>query len=133
MSLRRRHGVQLAFINLTPLIDVCLMLVVFFVLCLTTSQAAPRALPVTLPEAASATAPVVATLEVVVQKDGALTIGGAPLSLLELGARAHGQARASILADRDCTHGRVVDVVDVLRRAGVVDVYFATAKPLQDW
>jgi len=133
MTLRRRHGVQLAFINLTPLIDVCLMLVVFFVLCLTTSQSAPRSLPVTLPEAASASAPVVTTLEVVVQKDGALSIGGAPVTLAELGARAQSQARASILADRDCTHGRVVDVVDVLRRAGVTDVYFATAKPLQDW
>jgi len=133
MTLRRRHGVQLAFINLTPLLDVCLMLVVFFVLCLTTSQSAPRSLPVTLPEAASAAAPVVATLEIVVQKDGALSIGGAPVSLPELAARAHGQARASILADRDCTHGRVVDVVDILRRAGVTDVYFATTTPLQNW
>jgi len=133
MSLRRRHGVQLAFINLTPLIDVCLMLVVFFVLCLTTSQSAPRSLPVTLPEAASATAAAISTLEVVVQKDGALSIGGVPVTLEELAAKARGQARASILADRDCTHGRVVDVVDVLRRSGVADVYFATAQPLQDW
>jgi biopolymer transport protein ExbD len=140
MSLKRRHGVHNAFINLTPMIDMSLMLVVFFVLCLTTSQAAVRALPVTLPEAASSTAATTTELEVVMQPGGELSVDGKPITLGQLAALAQGRSRAALLADRDCRHGQVVDVVDVLRHAGITDVYFATAKPtagagaaLQDW
>jgi biopolymer transport protein ExbD len=133
VTLRRRHGFHNAFINLTPLIDMSLMLVVFFVLCLTTSQAAVRAMPVTLPEAGTAEGAKEATLEVAVDRAGAVTVDGKAIELPALEQRAHGIARASLLADRDAKHGRVVEVVDALRRAGVKDVYYATTKPLKDW
>jgi biopolymer transport protein ExbD len=133
VSLRRRHGFHQAYINLTPLIDMSLMLVVFFVLCLTTSQAAVRAMPVTLPESGTADQPRPQELEVAVDRAGAVSLGGRPITLAELEKAAAGVAQASLLADRDCTHGRVVEVVDALRRAGVKDVYYATTKPLKDW
>jgi biopolymer transport protein ExbD len=122
-----------AFINLTPLIDMSLMLVVFFVLCLTTSQAAVRAMPVTLPESGTAEGAKEATLEVAVDRAGEVSVDGKAIDLPTLQQRAVGISRASLLADRDAKHGRVVEVVDALRRAGVKDVYYATTKPLKDW
>ncbi len=133
MSLRRRHGFHGAFINLTPLIDMSLMLVVFFVLCLTTSQASIRAMPVTLPEAGTAEGAKSASLEVAVDKSGAITIEGKAVQIAELQQLAAHAGRASVLADKDARHGRVVEVVDALRRAGVKDVYYATTAPLKDW
>lgn len=133
MSLRRRHSFHGAFINLTPLIDMSLMLVVFFVLALTTSHAAVRAMPVTLPESGTAEGAQPSTIEVAVDRGGAVSIDGKSVDLPTLERAAAGAARASLLADREARHGRVVEVVDALRRAGVKDVYYATTKPLQDW
>ncbi len=133
MSLRRRHGFHQAWINLTPLIDMAMMLVVFFVLCLTTSQAAMRAVAVTLPEAGKAQAAPAATLEVVVDRAGRISVDGRPVALAELAALAKGRPRAALLADKDARHGAVVEVVEALRAAGVAEVYYATARPLQDW
>jgi biopolymer transport protein ExbD len=113
-----------------------LMLVVFFVLCLTTSQAAMRVVPVTLPEAGSAESARTASLEVAVDRSGAVTVEGRPVQLADLGALATGVMRVSLLADTEARHGRVVEVVDALRRAGVKDIYYATAEPakaLKDW
>ncbi len=133
MSLRRRHGFHQAWINLTPLIDMAMMLVVFFVLGMTTSQASLRAVAVTLPEAGKAQAPSAATLEVVIDSAGRISVDDKPLSLAELGRLAHGRTRASLLADKDARHGSVVAVVEALREAGVVEVYYATVRPLSDW
>jgi biopolymer transport protein ExbD len=134
MSLRRRHGLHGTGINLTPLIDMSLMLVVFFVLCLTTSQEAMRALMVSLPRAGSADAARTGTLEVVVERGGGLSIERAPITIEELSRRAAGCASVTVAADQDAKHGRVVEVVDCVRRAGVNEVYYAaTAPPIQDW
>ena len=133
MSLRRRHGFHGAFINLTPLIDMSLMLVVFFVLCLTTSQASIRAMPVTLPEAGTAEGAKPASLEVAISASGAITIDGKTVQIADLQQLAAHAGRASLLADKDARHGRVVEVVDALRRAGVKDVFYATTAPLKDW
>lgn len=133
MSLRRRHGFHQAFINLTPLIDMAMMLVVFFVLCLSTSSTALRALSVSLPQAARTDAPPPSGLEVVVDRAGRIEVDHVVLTLAQLQAKAQGSHRASLLADRDCRHGAVVDVVEALRAAGVTDVYYATAAPPADW
>jgi biopolymer transport protein ExbD len=132
MSLRRRHGFQSTFINLTPLIDMSLMLVVFFVLCLTTSNAAMRSMLVTLPAAGSADAPKREALEIAIDRGGAITVDHRAAAIEDLPRLAANASSVSLLADKDARHGRVVEVVDALRRCGVHDIYYATAAPIQD-
>jgi biopolymer transport protein ExbD len=140
VSLRRRHSLQLAFINLTPLIDMAMMLVVFFVLGLTTSAASVTAVPVSLPRAGSADAAVGAELQVVVERGGTVRVDGRVVELAELQRLCQGRHRAVLLADRDSRHGRVVDVIEALRAGGIEEVSYATSNapstgghPLQDW
>ncbi|MBA2479395.1 MAG: biopolymer transporter ExbD [Planctomycetes bacterium] len=132
MTLRRRHGLQSTYINLTPLIDMCLVLVVFFVLCLTTSNAAMRSMLVTLPAAGSADAPRLEALEIAIDRSGAISVDRKPTTLDELSRLAARAPSVSLLADKEARHGRVVEVVDALRRCGVRDIYYATAAPLED-
>ncbi|MBX3275678.1 MAG: biopolymer transporter ExbD [Sandaracinaceae bacterium] len=71
-------------------------------------------------------------LSVLVHRDGRVEIDGRAVALdaVEARARAHvaavgDAARAVIAADRRVAHGRVVDVVDRLRRAGIARISFA--------
>lgn len=129
--LRRRHSRQPGALDFTSLVDIALVLVVFFVL--TSQTIEMRSLPVALPAAGTADAAATAPLEVVVDAGGALTCRGRPLQLKELAAQVGGATRATVLADTQARHGRVVEVVDALRHAGVAEVYFATKTRVEDW
>ncbi|MBA3710419.1 MAG: biopolymer transporter ExbD [Planctomycetes bacterium] len=132
MTLRRRHGFHSTFINLTPLIDMSLMLVVFFVLCLTTSNAAMRSMQVTLPQAGNADAARRESLEITIDRSGAITVEKRSATIADLPRLAAKATSVSLLADKECRHGTVVEVVDALRRCGVTDIYYATAAPPED-
>ena len=135
MSLRRRHGMGSLAINLTPLIDLSLMLAVFFILCLCTTAAGVRALPVSLPQSKSGdpARDDPGTLEVAVDAHGAVSVDGRRVDLAALPALVRSGQRVALLADKDARHGEVVAVVDALRRAGATDIYYATQPALQDW
>ena len=74
------------------------------------------------------------TLNVVVAAGGAVTIDGRPVKTDdELADRAHEavrkspDARAVIAADRRVPYGRVIAVMDALKRGGVAKISFAVA------
>ncbi len=129
--LRRRHRRERGALDFTSLVDVALVLVVFFLL---SAQAGGlRSLPVVLPQAGSATTERVASLELLIDRGGALTAQGRRLELAELAGVIGHAGRIVIAADAEARHGRVVEVVDALRRAGAREIYFATAPAVQDW
>jgi biopolymer transport protein ExbD len=135
--LRRRHDRRPGGLDFTSLVDIALVLVVFFLL---TAQArSVRLLPVSLPRTAGvADAPLApGTLELTIAADGGLTCRGRPLRLADLPALAQGASHAVLYADAAARHGRVVAVIDALRRAGVSEVDDATSlagpPPLQRW
>ena len=131
---RRRSGALASAIELTPLIDVVLLLLIFFMV--STAFLRQRAIAVALPEAATASPAAArpAPLEVEVGTGGETLVAGRPLAnpggLLEALAAEHAAGRPLLLAaDRDARHHAVVRVLDAARRAGFVDVQLAARLP----
>jgi biopolymer transport protein ExbD len=114
---------MIAGINVTPLVDVVLVLLV--VLMVTATYIASRAIPVDLPRAASGEA-TSAPVAVSVDSGGTLYLDGARVAEDELRARlraAHRrnkELRAVIAADGAVPHRRVVHVIDLLRQEQIV-------------
>ena len=131
MALRRRHGGQRTALDFTALVDIALVLVVYFVLA---SQAAQsRDLPVSLPQAGTGAKPASGTLDLVIEAGGAMTLKGKPLEVADLGKVVQGQPKVTLLADKQAKHGRVIEVVDALRKLGVQEIYYATAAGVEEW
>ena len=111
---------EITGINVTPLVDIMLVLLIIFMVATTLDK--PGAVGVDLPKASTATDALPSTLSVVVGKDGALTLDGRVATLDAIEAAAHGaapDAQALISADKGVAYDRVVGVVDRVRRGGV--------------
>lgn len=118
-----------ADINIVPLVDVILVLLVIFIV---TAPLITQAVKVDLPDAESQPAdsrvqPVVVTIEA----DGRLLWAGSPLTLAELEQRARGLAarpdvELHIEADRAVAYDAVAQVLAAAARAGVERIGFVT-------
>ncbi len=110
-------------INVTPLVDVVLVLLIIFMV--TASYIVREAIEVDLPRAANAGEATGTTLAVVLTKDGGIYVDGVKRSEQELAQRAREavgrdkETRAIISADRAALHGAVVRVIDVVKGEGV--------------
>ena len=125
----RRHRREPS-INLAPLVDIVFLLVIFFMV--TSTFITPETgLPVDLPQAVSGEARPAGAPVVAVAADGTAYWKGKSLADDELlgklrGALAKDQVGTVILrADRKTPHGRVVQVLDIIRRAGAKRVAIA--------
>jgi len=118
-----------ADINIVPLVDVILVLLVIFII---TAPLITQAVKVDLPDAESQPVdsqvqPVVVTIEA----DGRLHWAGNPLTLTELEQRARQlaaqpDAELYIEADRAVTYDTVAQVLAAATRAGVARIGFIT-------
>lgn len=123
-------------INVTPLVDIMLVLLIIFMLTSTTiaEMDRPDVIDVDLPTAASAESTARPPLSVVIKRDGALMLDGAVTTAGALKARvkqrlAGEQGLTAVLsADQSVPHGQVVGVIDALRLMGVKDVAVNTRK-----
>jgi biopolymer transport protein ExbD len=121
----------IAGINVTPLVDV--MLVLLIILLVTAKQITSQAVPLDLSKTAGpAQAEVV--LSVVLAADGTMQLDGRSVAnddaLLPLATSARargGDVRAVIQADRAVPHGRVIHVLDLLKQAHVDKIAFGRA------
>jgi biopolymer transport protein ExbD len=137
MALRRRHGRHHALLfttvlPITPLIDVALMLVVFFLMV----QSAPehQVLPVVLPKAATGQQSQQESADVSIDRSGKITFANQQVTLAQLKTALAKAPSVTVHADNDASHGRVIAVVDALRQAGVGKVYYASlAGSPTDW
>jgi biopolymer transport protein ExbD len=136
MAFDAGHGSEpTASINVTPLVDVVLVLLV--VLMVTASTAVSEALPLDLPKASASNSPEPTLLRVGISADGRLSLDGAapgePVTLeavrarASLAARSDAGARAAIAADGNARHQRVIEVMDALRKGGVTRLAVQTA------
>lgn len=129
---RRRSNVVL---NLTPLIDIVFLLLVFFML--TAHFIEDEAIDITLPKAKSS-----ATIEekdeyveVVLTPDGDLLIGGEPVTKEDLeetlrGAlHAPGKRFVRLRGDQESNFGMAVHVIDAARSAGAESMDILTERP----
>lgn len=111
-------------INVTPLVDVSLVLLIIF---LVTSAIIVRAtvINVDLPQAATAGEELPDSVSIVLTADRTLLLDGEPVTLEELRPRLEARAaevpelRALIAADRGLPYGEIMDIVDEVRLAGL--------------
>lgn len=118
----RRRGI-IAEINVTPLVDIMLVLLIIFML--TANLIARQAIEIELPKASQSTSLNPTTLAVTITRDGALYLNGKATTPDGLrGAVRDAVAKdpktqAVISGDKSVSHGRVVWVLDVVKSLGV--------------
>jgi biopolymer transport protein TolR len=124
-------GGMISGINVTPLVDVALVLLIIFLVTARMVVAPNAALKLTLPTASSGEQ-VTPVFAVTLTKDGLTRINGQPVSAdAEFLSRArtehqgHPDLRAVIQADGEVHHARVVKTMDLLSQAGVTQIAFA--------
>jgi biopolymer transport protein ExbD len=127
-----RRGAIIEGINVTPLVDIMLVLLVIFIV--TAKLVVTPGVPIDLP-AASQSEALQIVLAVNVPASGPLTVDGAPVDNAGLAARVRAVlardrgARAVIQADRAVPHGRVMEVLDTIKAAGLARVAFGAVRP----
>ena len=126
-------------INVTPMVDIMLVLLIIFIV--TAKIVVAPAVPMDLPEA-SHTEQVQVVLSVTVPAVGVTLVNGEPATtpaeLTRLAAAAHARdpdLRAVIHADGGVPHRRVLQTLDALKDGGLVRVAFGAdeAPPAATW
>ena len=134
-----RHARRLdVSINLTPLIDVVFLLLIFFMV--STSFSELTQLTVNLPEADGASAPDEIGLVVVIDSAGNVTVGGDPVPneaegvyrALEAAANGNFDLPVTLSADAMTPHQYVVMVLDVASLLGLQRVTIATESMINE-
>jgi biopolymer transport protein TolR len=111
-------------INVTPLVDIVLVLLIIFMM--TASYIITPAIKVELPKAVSADSVVQSMLALVLTREGDLFLNNAKASDDELRAfirkekSENKELEAVIAADASVRHGRVVQLIDLIKSEGVV-------------
>ena len=113
----------IAGINVTPLVDIVLVLLIIFML---TSQFTTRhQILVELPRAASGESEVEKTLTFQVERDGTYLLDNRDATLEQIGAKIrrriekNPELRAVIAADKKVEYRRVVDLIDTIKSNGL--------------
>jgi biopolymer transport protein ExbD len=118
----RRRG-MITDINVTPLVDIMLVLLIIFML--TAHLIARQALEIELPHASQSTAPPPTTLAIALKADGAIFLNDKPVTPDALRAAIKDavardpKSQAIIAGDKRVSHGRVVWVLDTVRSLGI--------------
>lgn len=131
MKLRRRPP-RKARIEIIPMIDTVFFLLVFFMMA-SLSMTVHGGIPVNLPKAARAEA-ARGPVTISIGRDGVVYLEREPIEPAQLTARLRKRAQAEpdvaavIEADTDVRHGRVVDVMDAARVAGIGKLAIAVTR-----
>ena len=129
---QRGRGAIIEGINVTPLVDIVLVLLIIFIV--TAKIVVAPAVPLDLPKAAQSEE-LQTIFSVAIPKDGSMLVDGAPVDengLLDKARSAlarDAELRAVIQADGDVPHRRVIAVLDQLKEAGLARVAFGVVKP----
>ena len=126
-------------INVTPLVDIMLVLLIIFMVA--SSYIVQNSIEVDLPKAATGGETLDTTLSVVVKADGSLFLDGEPATEALIikrcekvladakvendrnkaaGSKKRNEPQAIIAADKNVSHGRVIQLIDLVRKNGVI-------------
>jgi biopolymer transport protein TolR len=126
----------LADINVTPLVDVMLVLLIIFMI------AAPmlhQGIEVALPKAQATNLPMRMEdpLVVSINRTGAIFVKETPVEIeglveqLKQQIASRGDDTVFLKGDREVPYGRVIEVLDILHRGGIVHVGMVTDRPTE--
>ena len=133
MRIRDTEGSEEFSLNLTPMIDVVFLLLIFFMVA-TTFLDPEREIDIDLPEAESGEASETVPDELVINvlKDGGLVLSGQPVdmeglrSALERAARSDPDTPVTIRGDREALHEAIVGVMDACGAQGLTNLAIGT-------
>lgn len=129
MRAKGRRNAGLQGINVTPMVDIMLVLLVIYIVA---SELGQGQVPVQLPHAQNAAQPSpAAPLKIGLDREGQLLFQGEALrdeALLERLAQLPKAARKQVLlhADTHTPHGKVIQAMTLLQKAGIEELQFAT-------
>ena len=118
----RRRGI-IAEINVTPLVDIMLVLLIIFML--TAHLIAKQAIEVELPRASNATTMKPTTIAITLTSDGKIYLNDKPVTAADLrnqvaaAVAKDAKTQVVISGDKAVSHGRVVWVLDLVKSLGV--------------
>lgn len=117
-------------LELTPLIDVVFLLLIFFMVS-TSFVDFPRKMDIALPTSkASSESPILKNFEIEMTKDRTIYLDGKKVTLTSLEQllvkiKKTGDRKALIRADKDIPYGEVVQVMGLLQAAEILDISVA--------
>ena len=120
-------------INMTPFIDVMLVLLVIFIV---TAPLIGSSLPLDLPRSdAAGASQAPASVALAIDRDGRLYIGDQPIEPAQLVERVREAARrdptteVQLRADRNVPYGRVAELIGWVQQAGLTRIGFVAEAP----
>jgi biopolymer transport protein ExbD len=132
LSRRDKIGTSLSEINVTPFIDVMLVLLVIFMV---TAPMMQSGIGVNLPQAETESAPAEEGLTITITKDRFIHLESSVINinLLERRIQEYFAGKTKkivfIAGDEGISYGFFVDVVDAIRKAGVEKIGLLTEQP----
>jgi biopolymer transport protein TolR len=128
-----RNGSQISQINVTPLVDVMLVLLVIFMV---TAPIIQQGVQINLPQAqAGAVASDEEPLVVSITQNGRLYLNDNPISASELGKKLRAVRQINkdkevyLRADQNVRYGVVMSAIEEIKKAGIVKLGMVTRPP----
>jgi biopolymer transport protein ExbD len=124
-----QEDTEITGINVTPLVDVMLVLLIVFMV--TSTYIVQQSIQVQLPKADSGeNTPKTKNFAFVIDKSGVIFLDGKAMKIEEIAAKIQAsktaepnvQFQALVAADKDTPHGFVVGLIDAVRRQGITDL-----------
>ncbi len=131
MKLRDVRSHKVPDLNIIPMIDIMFFLLVFFMLS-TMYMVDLKTIPVKLPQAQNASTDTSTTFAVTMKADGSVYLGDAQTDINSLVMQARMEQKNNpsfavvIRAEKELEYGRVIELVDKLKGAGVSRFGLAT-------
>lgn len=138
MIIRRSNAEEAPNIDLTPVIDMVFMLLIFFLVA-TTFHQAEREMQIALPEARAA-GPIALTLrEIVINVDaaGRVIVSGREMSheslsaMIAEAAKNNPEQKVTVRGDRNTAYAAIVRVLDICKGSGIQQPYLDTVLSLE--
>jgi len=130
MNLKPRKR-RLVKIELTPLIDVVFLLLIFFMVS-TTFISFNKQMDIELPQADTANNSISQNVVITILKSGEIYLQNQPVSISEMFEKVKGVFKkiknriVVINADKNVEHGKVVKVMDIVKKAGAKELAIGT-------
>ncbi len=131
---RKEIGTSLSEINVTPFVDVMLVLLIIFMV---TAPMMQSGIGVNLPQAETNSSPAEEGLTMTITQDRYIHIGESPINIFLLENKLkeyfYGKERKVVFikADENLPYGYVINILDVTKKAGV-EVVGLVVKPIEE-
>ncbi len=132
---RRKREISVLNVNIIPMVDVFLQLIIFF---LASTTFAVASLDVKLPSSQTAKAEVSRNIVVTITRNNTIYVNNEETRGRDLEARLaeelakSGDKLVILQADESVLHGKVVRIMDIAREAGAERIAIATEPPLRE-